>query len=55
MARYFFDIRDTTGMYPDEEGLELADQKSAEVEATRTLGENRQRGRVDGRSHRCCD
>ncbi|TWB88159.1 hypothetical protein FBZ93_119149 [Bradyrhizobium macuxiense] len=39
MVRYFFDIRDGTGLYPDEEGLEFADQRSAEMEAARTLGE----------------
>ncbi|VIO78983.1 hypothetical protein CI1B_76210 [Bradyrhizobium ivorense] len=39
MARYFFDIRDVTGLYPDEEGMEFPDQKAAEVEAARTLAE----------------
>ncbi|MDH2386623.1 MULTISPECIES: hypothetical protein [unclassified Bradyrhizobium] len=39
MLRYFFDIRDGTGLYPDEEGLEFPDQRSAEMEAARTLGE----------------
>lgn len=38
MARYFFDIRDTTGLYRDEEGLEFADQRAAEIEAARSLG-----------------
>ncbi|MCP3401535.1 DUF6894 family protein [Bradyrhizobium sp. CCGB20] len=37
MARYFFDIRDDGGVYPDEEGLEFATQREAEVEATQTL------------------
>lgn len=39
MARYFFDIRDGTGLYPDEEGLDCPNQKAAELEAARTLGE----------------
>ena len=39
LARFYFDIRDGTGLYPDEEGLELADQKAAEKEAARSLGE----------------
>ncbi|WP_347336313.1 DUF6894 family protein [Bradyrhizobium viridifuturi] len=39
MVRYFFDIRDGTGLYPDEEGLEFEDQRAAELEAARTLGE----------------
>jgi len=39
MARFYFDIRDGTGLYPDEEGLELASQRAAEIEAARSLGE----------------
>ncbi|MGY4475822.1 DUF6894 family protein [Bradyrhizobium sp. USDA 3364] len=39
MLRYFFDIRDGSGLYPDEEGLEFPDQRAAEMEAARTLGE----------------
>ncbi|GAJ16196.1 unnamed protein product, partial [marine sediment metagenome] len=39
MARFYFDIRDSTGLYPDEEGLDLANQRAAEIEAARTLGE----------------
>ena len=35
--RYYFDIRDCTGLYPDEEGLELATQREAEVEAAEAL------------------
>jgi hypothetical protein len=38
VARYYFDIRDGTGLYPDEEGVELPDQRAAEIEAARTLG-----------------
>ncbi|MBR0872523.1 hypothetical protein JQ633_19335 [Bradyrhizobium tropiciagri] len=37
MTRYFFDIRDGTGLYPDEEGLDLPDQRAAEMEAAHTL------------------
>lgn len=36
-ARYYFDIRDDTGLYPDEEGLEFDTQQEAEVEAARSL------------------
>ena len=38
MIRYYFDIRDGTGLYPDEEGLEFRTQREAEIEATQTLG-----------------
>ena len=37
MTRYYFDIRDSTGLYPDEEGLEFPTQREAEVEAAETL------------------
>jgi hypothetical protein len=36
-TRYFFDIRSEGNLYPDEEGLELANEKAAEVEAANTL------------------
>ncbi|MGF6426922.1 MULTISPECIES: DUF6894 family protein [Bradyrhizobium] len=39
MPRYFFDIRDGTGLYQDEEGLDFPDLRTAEAEAARTLGE----------------
>ena len=39
MTRYYFDIRDGQDLYPDDEGLELADQKAAEIEAARALGD----------------
>lgn len=39
MTRYYFDIRDGQDLYPDEEGLELTDQKAAEIEAARALGD----------------
>jgi hypothetical protein len=35
--RYYFDIRDDTGLYPDEEGLEFGTQRDAEVEAVQAL------------------
>ena len=37
MIRYFFDIRDGAELYPDEEGLELATERAAEMEAAHTL------------------
>ncbi|MCA6124032.1 hypothetical protein J6500_19345 [Bradyrhizobium sp. WSM 1704] len=37
MTRYYFDIRDNTGLYPDEEGLEFGTQREAEVEAAEAL------------------
>ncbi|WP_409363116.1 DUF6894 family protein [Bradyrhizobium lablabi] len=37
MARYFFDIRDRQGFYPDEQGLELATRRDAVIEASQTL------------------
>ena len=37
MVRYFFDIRDGSELYPDEEGIEFRDQKAAQVEAVHTL------------------
>lgn len=39
MARYFFDIRDVTGLYPDDDGMDFPDVKAAELEAVGTLGE----------------
>lgn len=37
MVRYYFDIRDDGGLFPDEEGLDLRTLREAEVEATQTL------------------
>jgi hypothetical protein len=37
VTRYYFDIRDDSGLYSDEEGLEFPTQREAEVEATRAL------------------
>ena len=39
MTRYYFDIRDETGLYPDEEGLEFGTQREAEVEAAQALAD----------------
>jgi hypothetical protein len=37
MPLYYFDIRDGDALYPDDEGLDLADQRAAEVEAAHSL------------------
>jgi hypothetical protein len=37
MIRYYFDIRDNTGLYRDDEGLEFKTQREAEVEAAKSL------------------
>jgi hypothetical protein len=37
MPQYYFDIRDSSGLYPDDEGLELPDTRAAELEAVRSL------------------
>ncbi|GEC57105.1 hypothetical protein ABIF38_004304 [Bradyrhizobium japonicum] len=37
MIRYDFDIREHSGIYPDEEGMEFATQREAEVEAAESL------------------
>ncbi|APG13785.1 hypothetical protein BKD09_36070 [Bradyrhizobium japonicum] len=37
MIRYYFDIRDDTGLHRDEEGSEFRTQREAEVEAARSL------------------
>ncbi|WP_249164774.1 DUF6894 family protein [Bradyrhizobium japonicum] len=39
VTRYYFDIRDATGLYPDEEGLEFGTQREAEVEAAQALAD----------------
>jgi hypothetical protein len=39
MPWYYFDIRDGDALYPDDEGLDLSDQRAAEVEAARSLAE----------------
>jgi hypothetical protein len=37
MPRYYFDIRDGEAFYPDEEGIELANRRAAEIEAAMSL------------------
>ncbi len=37
MARYYFDIHDSTGDFRDEDGLDLPSLEAAELEARRTL------------------
>jgi uncharacterized protein DUF6894 len=37
MIRYYFDIRDNTRLYRDDEGLEFNTQREAEVEAAKSL------------------
>lgn len=39
LTRYYFDIRDDTGLYPDEEGLEFGTRQEAEVEAAQALAD----------------
>lgn len=39
MIRYYFDIRDSSGLFCDEEGIEFRTQREAEVEATRSLAD----------------
>ena len=37
--RFYFDIHDGQGVWPDEEGLDLEDVRAAEVEAARSLAD----------------
>jgi hypothetical protein len=39
VTRYYFDIRDDSGLYSDEEGLEFGTQREAEVEAAQALAD----------------
>ena len=39
MPRYYFDIRDGEALFPDEEGMELDDQRAAEIEAAQSLAD----------------
>jgi uncharacterized protein DUF6894 len=39
VPRYYFDIRDGEVLCVDEEGLDLADQKAAEIEAALSLAD----------------
>ncbi len=52
MPRYFFDIRDGTGLYPDEEGLDLEDERAARIEAAHALaGIARDAAKEEGRAN----
>jgi hypothetical protein len=52
MQRYYFDIRNGQDLYADEEGLDLTDQRAAEVEAAMSLaGLARDRSPLDERRH----
>ncbi len=37
MARYYFEIKDDEDLYADEEGIELQDQRAAEIEVANSL------------------
>jgi len=37
MSRYYFDIRDGDVLCPDEEGIEFASRRAAEIEAAMSL------------------
>jgi len=37
MARYYFDLREGTELFPDEEGVELPSLRAAQLEAARSL------------------
>jgi uncharacterized protein DUF6894 len=39
MPRYYFDLRDSSGLSADEEGTELRDLSAAQEEAARSLGD----------------
>jgi hypothetical protein len=39
MPRYYFDIRDDNDTFVDHEGMELADLKTAQVEAAQSLAD----------------
>ena len=52
MTRYYFDIRDGEALYPDEEGMDLEDQRAAEIEAAKSLGDMaRDLSPLDDRHH----
>jgi len=38
MARYYFDLREGTELFPDEDGVELPTLRAAQMEAARALG-----------------
>lgn len=39
MTRYYFDIRDGEALFADEDGMELEDQRQAEIEAATSLAD----------------
>lgn len=39
LSRYYFDIRDGSDLYPDEEGMNLPNQIAAAVEAAQSLAD----------------
>ena len=39
LIRYYFDIRDGSDLYPDEEGMDLPNQIAAGVEAAQSLAD----------------
>jgi hypothetical protein len=39
MPRYYFDLRDSSGLWADEEGIELRNLSAAQDEAARSLGD----------------
>lgn len=39
MARYYFDLRDETGIALDEEGLELASPRAVQAEAAKSVAD----------------
>jgi hypothetical protein len=51
VRRYFFDIRDENGVWPDDEGMELPTIESAEKEAVRSLAGIAQSEVVGKRRH----
>lgn len=51
MIRYYFDIRDNTGLYRDEEGLEFSTQREAEVEAAQSLAGAAKAVAITGEQH----
>jgi len=52
MTRYYFDLHDTLGVWPDEEGMDMATLEAAEDEAALTLAQMVQSDLVGKRRHR---
>jgi hypothetical protein len=52
MQRYYFDIRNGQDLYADDEGLDLTDQRAAEIEAAMSLADlAKDRSPLDERRH----